>query len=408
MEKVVFKNGLTLVMEKFYNIRSTAIGVFVKNGSLNESPEENGISHFLEHMVFKGTQNRSAMDIAVEMDRAGGQLNAYTTKEYTCFYTRVLDDNFDLALDILADMYFNSAFEQSEIEKERSVIDEEIDMYDDTPDDLVHENLQNAVWKGTSLGRPVLGTHETIKGFDTAVLKDYMNKNYCADNTVISIAGNIDYDKAAAAVESYFGLFERKRVLVPEKNDNIYIPSVSDCRRDIEQQHLCVAFKGVSQHSSDSYTMTLLNTIIGGSMSSLLFQNIREKMGLAYSIYSYHSVYADSGLFTVYAGLNRENTDIVKNAILDELFGFAEKFNDEERVANAKQQIINNYLMSLENTSSVMSAKGRAMLIKGRVNTNEEAVRVINDISLDMLRALAAKIFVRGSESLSLVGPNDR
>ena len=192
MKTVRFENGITLVMEKFFNIRSISMGIYVKNGSVNEAPAENGISHFIEHMLFKGTYTRSAREIAAEMDKAGGALNAYTTKEYTGYYTRVLDTYFDTAFDILADMYFNSAFAADEIKRECGVIHEEIDMYADTPDDLVHENLENAIWQGSSLGQPVLGTHETIAAFDTDTLKNYMQSHYCADNTVISIAGNID------------------------------------------------------------------------------------------------------------------------------------------------------------------------------------------------------------------------
>ena len=404
MEKVILKNGITLVMEKFYNIRSISAGIFVKNGSLDENENESGISHFIEHMLFKGTDNRSAKALAVEMDRAGGQLNAYTTKEYTCFYTKVLDSHFENAFDILADMYFNSAFDENEIRREKSVIDEEIDMYEDTPDDLVHENLQNAVWAGTSLGRPVLGTHESISHFTHDTFIDYMNKHYRPDNTVISIAGNIDCDKTAKLAEKYFGSYERKNTTKPIKNDNIYIPSAVNCKKEIEQQHICIGFRGVSQHSKDNYTMTLLNTILGGSMSSLLFQKVREEQGLAYSIYSYHPVYANSGLFTVYAGFNRENLQKVKESILNELCDFSSSFNDEQVLNDAKQQIINNYLLGLENTSTVSAANGRAMLIKGRVNSREEAVKNIENISMDMVKELAGRIFVKGGESISVVG----
>ena len=404
METVKFKNGVTLVTEKFYNIRSVAAGIYVKNGSLNETAQQNGISHFIEHMLFKGTKNRSARQLAIEMDRAGGQLNAYTTKEYTCFYTKVLDDCFENAFDILADMYFNSVFDENEIRRERGVIDEEIDMYEDTPDDLVHDNLQNAVWRGTGLGRTVLGTHESISHFTHDTFTDYMQKNYRPDNTVISVAGNIDHEAVAKLAEKYFGAYYRENTAEKIKNDNIYMPSVVTCKKEIEQQHICIAFRGVSQHSADIQTMTLLNTILGGSMSSLLFQKVREEQGLAYSIYSYHSVYADSGLFSVYAGFNRENHDSVKKTVFDVLYGFSSGFDDEAAVKDAKQQLINNYLMGLENTSTVMGANGRAMLIKGRVNTREEAVAKIQGISIGMLKDLAGRIFLEGSESISVVG----
>ncbi len=404
METVKFKNGVTLIMEKFYNIRSVAMGVFVKNGSLNELPEENGISHFIEHMLFKGTENRSAADIAVEMDSAGGDLNAYTTKEYTCYYTRVPDNYFERSLDILADMYFNPAFSADEIEKERGVIDEEIDMYEDSPDDLVHEKLQNAVWRGTSLGRPVLGTHKTIAQFDRDILKNYMKNNYCSDNTVISVAGNIDYEYTAKTVEKYFGNFTEKRKRLPEKNDNIYTPSVVSCRKEIEQQHICLGFRSIPYTRDERYIVSVMNTIIGGGMSSLLFQNIREKRGLAYSIYSYTESYADSALFCVYSGCNKDSTETVKNAVLDELYGFAEKFDDEEKLKNAKQQRINGFLMGLENTSGVMTSLGRAMLLRGCVIGNEQAVEEIEKINIDMLRSAAGRIFIKGTESISVVG----
>lgn len=404
MKTVKFDNGLTLVMKKFYNIRSVSAGIYVKNGSLNESAEENGISHFIEHMLFKGTANRSAKDIAVEMDRAGGQLNAYTTKEYTCYYTKILDSYFENAFDVLADMYFNAKFDENEIIREKSVIDEEIDMYEDTPDDLVHENLQNAVWRGTSLGRPVLGTHDTIDKFTTETFKKYMQAHYRPDNTVVAVTGNIEYDSVEKLVKKYFGSYQRQNTEAPYKNDNIYIPSFVACKKEIEQQHICIAFKGVSQHSRDNYTMSLLNTILGGSMSSILFQRIREEKGLAYSIYSFHSAYADSGLFTVYAGFNRENLESVKSGILNELCAFADSFNDENAARDAKQQLINNFLLGLENTSTVMGTLGRTMLIKGRVNTPEQTVNNIERIDINMLKELAARVFVKGEESISVVG----
>ncbi len=404
MEKVRFENGITLVMEKFYNIRSIAAGIYVKNGSVNETAAENGISHFIEHMLFKGTENRSARGIAAEMDRAGGALNAYTTKEFTCYYTRVLDTYFDNAFDILADMYFNSAFAQDEIERERGVINEEIDMYADTPDDLVHENLENAVWEGSSLGQPVLGTHDTIAAFDTKTLKDYMKKHYCADNTVISIAGNIDYEKTEALVRRYFGGLETRSVTLPTPSGEIYKPAVVTCSKDIEQQHMCIAFKGITRFDSDIYTMPVLNTILGGSMSSLLFQHIREEKGLAYSIYSVHSPYENTGLFTVYAGFGRDKTDIVKETILNELFTFADTFGDEDLLNGAKQQLINGFLMSLENTSQVMGATGRSMLLRGKVNSREEAIKVIENVTMDKVKALAKRVFVPETESISIVG----
>ncbi|MBQ9603789.1 MAG: insulinase family protein [Firmicutes bacterium] len=404
MKTVRFENGITLVMEKFFNIRSISAGIYVKNGSVNETAAENGISHFIEHMLFKGTDTRSARDIAAEIDRAGGALNAYTTKEYTGYYTRVLDTCFDNTFDILADMYFNSAFSEEDIMRERGVIDEEIDMYADTPDDLVHENLENSIWRGSSLGQPVLGTHETISGFDGKTLKTYMQSHYCADNTVISIAGNIDYGKTEALVRSYFGSFATKSAPRQKPQGDIYIPSFVSCKKDIEQQHMCIAFKGLTREDKDKYTMTVLNVLLGGSMSSLLFQHIREERGLAYSIYSVHSPYDDTGLFNVYAGFSRDKTELVKNSILDELFGFADNFDSEDMLNDAKQQLINGFLMSLENTSSVAGSIGRTMLLRGKVNSREEAIRVIEEVNTDMVKKLAKRVFIPDTQSISIVG----
>jgi len=403
-EIIKLKNGVTVVLEKMPFVRSISFGIFVKNGSRNESKDTNGISHFIEHMIFKGTKVRSARQIAEEMDSIGGQLNAYTTKEYTCYYTRVLDTHFDTAINVLSDMYFNSVFDDKEIKKELNVIIEEINMYEDSPDDLVYDKLQYNVWKENSLSMPILGTEDVISKFNHNTFIDYKNKNYRTDNTVIAVAGNFEKEKIIDEINKYFGSWEEIPFDADNTNKVVFNPCIVKTKKDIEQIHLCISFEGVCLATDDSYTLSVLNTIFGGGMSSRLFQKIREENGLAYSVYSYNSSYVDTGLFSIYAGLNPNQLRDVIKFILEEINLLYKNKITKEELYKAKEQIKSNFLLSLENTLNRISSIGRGQLLLNRVLTNDELIEKINNITIDKVYDLCYKIFNFDKMAVSVVG----
>lgn len=398
------KNGVTVVMEKLPFLRSISLGIFVGNGSRNENETTNGISHFIEHMLFKGTEKRSAKDIAEEMDAIGGQINAYTTKEYTCYYTRTLDTHFDTAIDIISDMYFNSKFDNKEIEKECKVIVEEINMYEDDPEDLVYDMMQYNVWKQNSLGFPILGTEKTISKFNHETFIKYKEKNYRPDNTVISVAGNFDENYVMEKIKNYFEDWKQVESDSSENSETIYNQCIVSKEKDIEQIHLCISFPGIAIGTDESYILTALNTILGGGMSSKLFQRIREQNGLAYSIYSYNSNFKDVGLFSIYAALNPSQLSDVINLIFDEIKNLKINKIDENQLSKTKEQIKSNFILSLESSSNRMSSIGRSQLLLKKILSPEELIKKVDDITIEKLYALIDKIFDFDKASLSVVG----
>lgn len=397
-------NGVRVVLEPIPYLRSVALGVWVLAGSRDETPESGGISHFVEHMFFKGTAKRTARDIADEMDKVGGQMNAYTTKELTCYFARVLDDHFDVAMDVLADMCFNSAFDEDEINKEKNVILEEINMYEDTPEDLAHDILQAAVWRGDALGRPVLGTQSTVMALGREDFNNYLANRYRAENILVSVAGKYDEAMVMESVNRYFGQAANPPGYVNTAYNAAYTPSTVTRDKDVEQLHLCMAFPGIPLGSDDSYALTALNTVFGGGMSSRLFQNIREKRGLVYSIYSYPASYRDAGIYTIYAALNPAAAGDVMALIKDEIKGlFTDKIT-AETLANTKEQLKSNYMLGLESTSSRMSSNARSELLLGRILSPDEIVAKIDAITPEQLYKLAEGIFDMDKLSVSAVG----
>ena len=404
-EVVKFNSGLRVVMEDIPFVRSVSFGIWVKNGSRNEDTNTNGISHFIEHMLFKGTEKRSAKEIADAMDEIGGQVNAFTSKEYTCFYTRTLDSHFDVALDVLSDMFFNARFDTDDIRKECNVILEEINMYEDTPEDIVHDLLQYAVYKKGSLGLSILGTAESISAFDRKHFKDYLSKQYVPENTVISIAGNLSNCDALRKVREAFASFENFQApAAAGEADQNYSPAFKRRDKDIEQVHLCVGFPGIAVGTDESYTMAAINTMLGGGMSSRLFQKIREEHGLAYSVYSYHSGFMDTGLFAIYAALNPAQTGDVMGLILEEVQRlFSEKISSAQ-LNKTKEQLKSNYILSLESVASRMNSIGRNLMMLDRVVTADELIQKIDAIDLDSFYTLCEKVFRMEQMSLALVG----
>ena len=399
-----FSGCVRLIINSLPYGSSASMGIYVRNGSRDEQEGQGGISHFIEHMLFKGTHNRTASRIAEEMDTMGGQLNAYTTKEYTCYYARVLNDNFEAAADILSDMYFNSRFDEEDISREASVIVEEINMYEDTPDELVFDELQLGIWKdNNSLGRPILGTAESVRSFRRADFVNYMYSHYRPDNTVVAVAGNIEPERVIKALEVYFGKGWACRKAEPFKRA-VYTPCSRRKKKDIEQVHICISYKGIPIGDKRMYDMNVLNTILGGGMSSRLYQSIRERYALAYSIYSYMSCYMDAGIFTVYAGVNPEYEDRAKELIFEEIRGLNTNRVTEESLEKAKQQIKSNYLLGLDSTINRMESCGRNLLLRNAVIETEEVVAGIEAVSTESLYQLIDEVFKDSSVSISVVG----
>lgn len=386
------QNGLRIVSEHIPHFRSVAVGVFVNTGSRDERPEENGITHFIEHLLFKGTEKRSAKDIAREFDRIGGDLNAYTSKEYTCYYAKVLDHHAPLAVEVLADMFFNSVMDPVEIDKERLVVKEEISMTEDMADDDVHEQLWRVMYPDNAIGAPILGTAETLDRFSRQQILDYMERHYTPSNTVISVAGQID-GKLLSQIEALFGSFERKS---PENAhvEPIFVPGQSMKHKETEQAHICLGYPGLSLQDDRLFALAVLNNIIGGSMSSRLFQEIREDRGLAYSIYSYHSAYSDHGTLAIYGGTADHQVGEVEELIRTSLQGMREGDISESEIADSREQLKGNLLLGLESTGSRMSRNGKYELLHGKHQTADEIIRLIDAVErenvLDLMQMTAA------------------
>jgi len=397
-------NGIRVVMEHIPFVRSVAMGVYVHSGSRYEAAAVSGISHFIEHMLFKGTQKRTARDIADEMDAIGGQMNAYTSKEYTCFYARVLDEHAEIALDVLSDMYLNPRFDEADIQKEINVVVEEISMREDSPDDLVHYVMQRGVWKGHALGRDIAGTAKTVKSFNQAILREYYENFYTPENTIISVAGNFSGDMLAK-LEAGFGGLKRgnSTVKLPAKKA-VYKPAKQLVQKKVEQLHLCLGFEGIPYKSKDGYALSALLTFFGNGMSSRLYQRIREKHGLVYSIYSYGASSVDTGLVMIYAALNPESYSRVNELIVDEIKGLSSNPITADQLYKVKQQLKSNYLLSLESSNSRMASLGRGLMTRGEITPPNDIIKKIDDINTEQIQALVERVFDLDRMSLAAVG----
>jgi predicted Zn-dependent peptidase len=405
-EVVTLPNGLRVVLDRMDAVRSAAFGLWVRNGSRDEDGATNGISHFIEHMLFKGTASRTARDIANAMDAVGGQVNAYTGKDITCFYTRTLDTHLDVALDVIADMFFNSLFDEGEIEKERNVILEEINMNEDSPEDLTHDLLDAAVWPGQPLGMAVLGTRDSISGFRQETFRRYCRRQYRPDNTVLALSGSFERAEALEKIQRRFEGFPQGEP-GPAAPAALYRPGLIVREKDLEQLHLALGFPSIPVGSEEAYTLAALNTLFGGGMSSRLFQKIREELGLAYAVYSCNVSFLDAGLFTVYAALAPDQAEYAFHAILQEVRSFLQNPATPALLAQTKEQIKSNYLMSLESTASRMNAVGRSQLMLDKIQTPEEVLGKIEAVTPEGLHALAATLFTLDKLSLAAVGKVD-
>ncbi len=398
-------NGMRTVGERIPHFRSAALGVFVGVGSVHEGENEHGLSHLIEHMVFKGTKKRTARQLAGVMDAVGGNLNAYTSKECTCYYVRVVDEHIPLAVDVLHDLVAEALFDENALELEKQVVVEEIAMVEDTPEDLCAELLNEAFYGTHSLARPILGRAEQIKSYTRADVLAYFEKHYHPGNFVFSHAGNYDETRLAALLQDTFlgdapqadpykGLAfahgGTQQALVRKKN--------------IEQLHLSLAFQGFQRLDDRLYPMLVLNTILGGGMSSRLFQRIREERGLVYSVYSYPASYTGSGMFSIYAGLNPANAGTVLAIIAEELDSLRQGRIGEEEFTRAREQLKGSYVLGLDGLSSRMSDMGRGLLMNGLIRTEEEVLGKIAAVTPEAVVDVARQVFAGNALAASAVG----
>ncbi|MBI5025353.1 MAG: insulinase family protein [Nitrospirae bacterium] len=395
-KKEFLSNGIPVITETTEGMRSVCIGIWVNVGSRHESNDKNGVSHFLEHMFFKGTRKRTARDIAVEIDSIGGELNAFTSRESTTFYVKVLDEHVPKGIELLTDVFLHSTFPEEDIEKERRIIKEEIKMVEDTPDDYIHDLFSRTVWGEEGLGQSVLGRRETIKTFTREDLVEHIRKYYGTRDTIVACAGNFEQDALIHSLEHNLGSL--RRASEPERGPAPkFMSKVNIIPKDLSEVHICLGLEGLPQGSEERYSIYLLNTILGAGVSSRLFQEIREKRGLAYSIYSFISSYYDTGLWAVYAGTGRKRAREVINLIADELRGLSNTITSDE-LQRAKDQLKGNLILALESTSSRMTNIARQEIYYGRYFSPDEIMKAVDAVTLEEIKGLADRLINQRSD----------
>jgi predicted Zn-dependent peptidase len=407
LRRTVLSNGLIVLTERMEHLRSVAMGVWVKSGSRCESAELNGISHFVEHMLFKGTKSRSAQRIAREMDSIGGNLDAFTSKETICFNVKSLSDHVPIALDVLTDMVLNPTFALPDIERERGVILEEIKIDEDNPDVLVHELFTQSFWKGHPLGKPILGTTETVGRFGQQQLFGYHGDRFHGGNMVFSAAGNLDHDRFVAAVEEKLSALEGgkapQELSAPEPSARIILRN----KKSLEQVQICLGVPAPRVTDDSRYATSILNTVLGGGMSSRLFQTIREERGLAYSVYSDMSPYRDTGNFCVYAGTSAGKALEVIDLILAEFRNLKEIPISEEELTRAKDQLKGNILMGLESSNARMANLARQEMYFQQFYSVDEIIARIEEVDATQVQTMAQRLFEPERIAVTLLGRLD-
>ncbi|MEO6829692.1 MAG: pitrilysin family protein [Acidobacteriaceae bacterium] len=401
-------NGLVILTERMEHVRSVSMGVWVKTGSRDELPEINGVSHFVEHMVFKGTKSRSAKKIAREVDAIGGNLDAFTSKETICFNVKVLDEHVPKALDVLTDLVMHPVFAPEDIDRECKVILEEIKMDEDNPDMLVHEIFTQSFWKDHPLGKPILGTKETVRRFDQGTLFDFYGGRFQGGNMIFSAAGNLDHDRFVALVTEKLGGLtatpEAPSVLDALNRPKVHARIVSKQKKSLEQLQICLGVPAPAVDDEQRYTAALLNTILGGGMSSRLFQNVREDRGLAYSIFSELSSFRDTGSLCVYAGTSAQNAEQVIRLTVEEFHRMKEQVVPEEELQRAKDQLKGNILLSLESSGALMSNLARQEMYFQRFHGVTEVLEQVGKVTSADLMQMAQQLFVPESVAIAMLG----
>jgi len=402
--KDTLANGIRVVSETLPKSRSVSIGVWVKVGSRHEPPEIGGVSHFIEHLFFKGTERRTAKDIAIEMDSIGGEMNAFTSQETTTYYAKVVDEHLPVAIEILSDILLGSKFDPVEMEKERKVILEEIKGVEDTPDDYIHELFTGTVWPDNSLGRPILGTRETIRGLKHENIISYIGDNYSPKEIVISVAGNFEHSHLIELLNKSFGKLSRSTVARQEVTP-VFSRALTVKKKSLEQVQLCLGCKGLQYTSEDRYVISALNTVLGNSMSSRLFQEVREQRGLAYSIYSYVTSYRDTGLLTVYAGADPASALDVVRLVLKEFKKIKEEGITPAEELRVKNQIKGSLVLSLESSNSHMSRIARQEIYFGKYLSMDDIIKGVEKVTREQVQQLAQRLFVPENLALTILGP---
>ena len=399
----VLDSGLRILTERMTQVRSISIGVWLTRGSRHESAERSGIAHFVEHMLFKGTATRSAEDIAQAIDSIGGQLDAFTAKEYASYYIKVLDEHLPLALDILSDIVLNPAFTPEDVEREKKVVVEEIKMVEDTPDDLVHELFTQGFWENHPLGRPILGTRETVESFTVDLLRQYFVNTYTPRNLIVSAVGNLEHERVRELVQERFGGLKPGGEPGGEEAPTV-VPKVLIRNKELEQSHICLGASSYPQNHDDRYSSFVLNTLLGGSMSSRLFQNVREKRGLAYAVFSGLSAYRDAGSFTVYAGCSNEAVGEVIDLIVEEIRGVKQAPVPAAELQRAKDHLKGSLMLSLENTASRMSHLARQEIYFDRQFGLDETLQGVERVTPGEVQRIAVDLFKGGSLAATVLG----
>ena len=399
----VLDNGLRILSERMTQVRSISIGVWLTRGSRHEAANRSGIAHFVEHMLFKGTATRSAEDIAQAIDSIGGQLDAFTAKEYASYYIKVLDEHLPLALDILSDIVLNPAFDPEDIEREKKVVVEEIKMVEDTPDDLVHELFTQGFWEDHPLGRPILGTRETVESFKSGLLRSHFTSTYTPRNLIVSAVGNLEHSRVRDLVGEKFGRLTSVGDAVGEEPPRV-VPKILIRNKELEQSHVCLGASSYPQNHDDRYSSYVLNTLLGGSMSSRLFQNVREKRGLAYAVFSGLSAYRDAGSFTIYAGCANEAVGEVIDLVVEELKQVKQSPVPEAELQRAKDHLKGSLMLSLENTASRMSHLARQEIYFDRQFGLDETLQGIERVTAHEVQRVAADLFRNGSLAATVLG----
>lgn len=384
-------NNLKIAYERISHARSISAGVWVLSGSRYE--KISGMSHFIEHMLFKGTKNKTAREIAEKMDKTGGQLNAYTTREYTAYYAHTVSECMDDALELLSDMIKNSLFSPDDIELEKNVVLEEIAMYEDSPEDLVFDLLEEHAFSGNTLGRSITGTKESVKSITQKAIYEHMASFYTPSDMVISVAGNFDEEKMLYLVEKYFGDIEDKNKTEIELIKPTFTTGENITFKDIEQANLAIGFESFGYEDDWRYPLIILNNALGSSMSSRLFQRIREEEGLAYSVYTSVSTYRDTGLFSIYAGLKPENIEKTEKIIKEEIGKLLNNGFTEDEIERAKRQITGSIILSSEGVGSHMSSMGKGILLSGRVKSEEELLDKVSSVKKEDIIKVSKMLF---------------
>ncbi|MEG0642250.1 MAG: pitrilysin family protein [Clostridium sp.] len=399
------KNGLRIVTEYIEHVNSISVGVMVQNGSRNEELEVNGISHFIEHMFFKGTEKRSAKEIVGDIENVGGQINAYTSKEATCYYVKALNTHLDLSLDVLSDMLLYSRFDPEEIEKEKGVVIEEINMSEDTPEDVLDDIHSKAIFGDNALSRAILGSIDNVKSFNRDKIMNFIYNKYTPYNSVLSICGKFDKKELNYLIEKYFGDWKSSKIYIPEYKTPILLNNSKYSEKKIEQLHIDLGLRGLPYAHEKGYALVLLNNIFGGGASSILFQKVREELGLCYTIYSYPQPYQGVGVFNIYTGLSKQYADKALSVIDRELKLFANGKISEELLNINKEKIKASYILGLESTSSRMFSNAKCMLLQNRIKTQEDVINKINNINNSDIEYVLEECFKPGIISTAFVGP---